>query len=837
MTGKKMRLLAPKSAASKSKGSPKIKRKEEIKELHSNLISFSKAALRAADKAEREDEKFSYEKQDIRSTKLSPEVKLLISLRRLGKDFGFSLEKVPVFVFDLKSKVADGGSPAPAFTTKEGIYLSEDVLKTEPENAHVYLAHEIFHHVVENVQSQYKMDPTIRNYAIEYYINGLILDLFEYDVHKVKTKGLLNTKYKGLSLVQIVLDLKRKATKTLKAAVPVKPDHSGLCVTLGLAHPEIQRCVSFLRKKYANSLGTYAKDLFYMDQVDFENWLVAAPALVERSNLNSAWFVDVTRTMKGVWHGLYAPSAVHQPVSSKTLDIDQTVGFSLAYGKFRDTTEGDPEMSAWAVLRYLEALDLESEWLKHRLNVLLDKIRQVSSRIKEAHARSLTKTASREEATRSKLLKRYAALKVTKPLVELLPLQQVAVGRAVKQVVHVSGLKSSHPKRGSIADPSIKLPRFDATHEIVRRLRKLGTKVARQTEKIKPLLESLERFSNSSPLESSSTMLRGTGQESLDKNIGLEKDSLSTASKDPIDVEKIADRHGKAVETDIDDTEDSQVDGQKGRGSGKGVAANVFNKRLSLMERVGQNMQFLENLFKLSGEFESKLRALRKIRSGNSPAQDQLLALGDNMQTALPSELALLHDEILSLDFYVRLSQGSLLQENPPQRKRFPIILVLDKSGSMGGQRYVRMLAFSIAMLKILSEDLRGVALINFNGGISSSLVVPAGSTTSKEEFLKFICTSASGGTNFEIAFHALFNVRDSQNWTNAVGFFVTDGEDTIGVEALRILKTRKGSMKIIGCLTGRSAESLKNGLIDSVFDLKKDSMAENLTIAGASLL
>jgi methyl-accepting chemotaxis protein len=115
------------------------------------------------------------------------------ALQRLAKDIGPDVLFLPVEIVSEKTC----GFPV-ACIDRFGIKVTEQCVDKDPMNIEVYIAHEIFHEVLEDESLHHLFPARVLNDGTDYKINQYLQEFYSYDVTKVYFAGLRNTKYDNL---------------------------------------------------------------------------------------------------------------------------------------------------------------------------------------------------------------------------------------------------------------------------------------------------------------------------------------------------------------------------------------------------------------------------------------------------------------------------------------------------------------------------------------------------------------------------------------------------------------------------------------------------------------
>ena len=174
-----------------------------------------------------------------------------------------------------------------------------------------------------------------------------------------------------------------------------------------------------------------------------------------------------------------------------------------------------------------------------------------------------------------------------------------------------------------------------------------------------------------------------------------------------------------------------------------------------------------------------------RVRHGADEITD--LEQGDSLARALPSELARLRHPRRRLDFLRCLLERQVLQYQLVGTKtlgRGPLVLLLDKSGSMEGVKDVWATAFSLALLEHAAAERRPFAVVHFNGCVSFEAVVRPGEELPREALF----VSCDGGTDIGRALERGLELADDPKLRRRADVvLVTDGEsDPTSAEGLR---------------------------------------------------
>jgi uncharacterized protein with von Willebrand factor type A (vWA) domain len=197
---------------------------------------------------------------------------------------------------------------------------------------------------------------------------------------------------------------------------------------------------------------------------------------------------------------------------------------------------------------------------------------------------------------------------------------------------------------------------------------------------------------------------------------------------------------------------------------GQGAAATDINRVRDLFKRVRNNHQ-LAMIMKLAGRYRRLAQSMQV--SKNIHGMDEVVGIeyGDDLSLVVPSELALLGDEDTELDFLRRFAEGELQIEEltaTESEQKGPIVVVVDESGSMHGERVENAKAMALAMAWIARHQKRYIALVGFSGSEQGNyLVIPPGQTD-ETALLDWLEHFFSGGTDMDVPLEELPKKWDS---------------------------------------------------------------------------
>ena len=244
--------------------------------------------------------------------------------------------------------------------------------------------------------------------------------------------------------------------------------------------------------------------------------------------------------------------------------------------------------------------------------------------------------------------------------------------------------------------------------------------------------------------------------------------------------------------------------------------------RMSLAERVNNDAR-LKRVMKLAGR-------LRRLASDGRKVRDELGAdtlvgttIGGDLPRALPTELGLLRHPRLRRVQLAKLADRRLQQYhvvgNVP-KGRGPVVVLLDESGSMEGERNLWAAAVALACLGTAARERRACTVIGFNGGVRYVVRLDAQGTAWRHEprnvaqcvgmggcaevALHVASSRPDGGTDFAPPLLAALELEDGVTRERADLVLVTDGHAEAPTSVMqRLQAAKRDGLRVFGLTVG----------------------------------
>jgi uncharacterized protein with von Willebrand factor type A (vWA) domain len=254
-------------------------------------------------------------------------------------------------------------------------------------------------------------------------------------------------------------------------------------------------------------------------------------------------------------------------------------------------------------------------------------------------------------------------------------------------------------------------------------------------------------------------------------------------------------------------------------GAGFGAGEPTYEspeQALTIAEMWANNPQ-LRAMAERFGRMDRDIRFHRSKRvvGGNDEIVD--VEFGDNLSRVLPAELALLADEDTEDDFLVRYASQELLcfaTVGEEHAGRGPIVVVVDGSGSMSGERNIWARAVCMCLLHIARLEKRDFACVEFaSANQVQTWLMPSKKALGAQEIVDMASHFYSGGTSpIQGIAGAVKVMEDAPEFRKADLVMIGDGEAGFGPEDARLRdQLKEMGVRIFGIGIGGSFRYLSD--------------------------
>jgi uncharacterized protein with von Willebrand factor type A (vWA) domain len=216
---------------------------------------------------------------------------------------------------------------------------------------------------------------------------------------------------------------------------------------------------------------------------------------------------------------------------------------------------------------------------------------------------------------------------------------------------------------------------------------------------------------------------------------------------------------------------------------------------LAVAEKLAGNPR-LREIMKLAGRFTRIALQKRRSRVKRESAEITEIETGGDLSRILPSELSALADPARRTDFYRRFQERKLLQYRLDARApqgRGPLVVCVDESGSMAGDREIWAKAVALACFNLAAKQARAYALIHFGSAYEIRVDrFPRPRKVGPAEVLTAIQHFFGGGTSFETPLREALKVMEESPFRRGDMIFITDAECRVSDQFVKRFATAK---------------------------------------------
>lgn len=222
------------------------------------------------------------------------------------------------------------------------------------------------------------------------------------------------------------------------------------------------------------------------------------------------------------------------------------------------------------------------------------------------------------------------------------------------------------------------------------------------------------------------------------------------------------------------------------------------------------NAHKLREILDLAGRMKNIMREAQaaKVRHGGSEITD--IEAGADIARLLPSEAAMMRHPKGKLILFRKFLERSAMQYNLEGKKpsgRGPIVVCIDDSGSMAGNREVWAKAVSLAMLELARRQGRAFAYCTFSQRLTHTLEERRGEKSSPATILDAMLVHEGGGTDFDPPLTwAIDRVAESERLQDADIVFISDGDCRARSVHEHKSRLRETGARVWGIAVGASA-------------------------------
>lgn len=232
-------------------------------------------------------------------------------------------------------------------------------------------------------------------------------------------------------------------------------------------------------------------------------------------------------------------------------------------------------------------------------------------------------------------------------------------------------------------------------------------------------------------------------------------------------------------------------------------------KRIERIAELIKDDERLKRIALLAGKFKRILLTKQKSKVKHDSDEIADIEQGGEISRLLPSELVKLLSPRMKMAVMRDIVERKCLQyalQASEQQGRGPIILCVDKSGSMEGEKDVWATAIALALLDMAHRQRRTFIILGFDDEVFQKVVVRPGRPLPKEQ----LCVAPRGGTDIWNALTlALRAVETTKIMRRSDIVLITDGEcDTSEAEEVKE-RAKVADVSILGIGIGLKPEAV----------------------------
>lgn len=234
---------------------------------------------------------------------------------------------------------------------------------------------------------------------------------------------------------------------------------------------------------------------------------------------------------------------------------------------------------------------------------------------------------------------------------------------------------------------------------------------------------------------------------------------------------------------------------------------------LDLDERLALFRQYLSDprlrrATELLGRANYQAVGAHRTLTRAAPVQISGLKLGDDLAALVPSEAVFLVDPDTEMEFLRRYAEQELMVRTYELRgepTRGPVVVLVDESASMAGDRATMAKALALALVGIAGADNREAALIEFSSHGQLQLTHFSPREQDVARVASVLTHFFGGGTDFDAPLMAALElVASDPRYASADLVMVSDGEAPLHPETARaLLSARDGGARLFAVCVG----------------------------------
>jgi uncharacterized protein with von Willebrand factor type A (vWA) domain len=226
-----------------------------------------------------------------------------------------------------------------------------------------------------------------------------------------------------------------------------------------------------------------------------------------------------------------------------------------------------------------------------------------------------------------------------------------------------------------------------------------------------------------------------------------------------------------------------------------------IDERLALFRRFCDDPK-LRSATAMLGRLRNRAAGAHRALTPAAPARIAGIRLGDDLSRLLPAETALAAEPLLASEFERRYAESELATyriEERAEPERGPVVVCLDESSSMEGDREIAAKAAALAVLQVAADDGREGALIEFADAEHLRVTRWGARERNPVATADVLGHFWGGGTDFSAPLAAALElIEGERRLAGADLLMVTDGDASISDEVRdRVVAARDGELGV----------------------------------------
>lgn len=308
-------------------------------------------------------------------------------------------------------------------------------------------------------------------------------------------------------------------------------------------------------------------------------------------------------------------------------------------------------------------------------------------------------------------------------------------------------------------------------------------------------------------------------QEENHQNLDLDMDKMVRSSLEQTN------QNIEESEDQIESWDSSMGNPEGGKGAGE---------KLDLAAKLSKNEK-LKKLSILVGSLKDEMLAARRKVWSKRGSEVFDVAVGDDIGRIIPTELVSLRHQLLKHDFKKRYVEGCLFQYYlKEERGRGPMVICLDGSSSMSGNKELWSKGVCLTLLDIAKRERRKFNVVVFSSGGAPLKIFESvgkeglsGWGMKESEIIELAEYFPGGGTNFEEPLQKALELLEESKFKGGDIVFITDGQSNVGDMFMQKFKETKDRLRfkvysVLIDLSERESWSALSAFSDRVTSVSK---------------